>query len=70
MDILIPVVKIYSQDIGIEKYAMLRMNSEKRQMPEGIELPNQEKNQNTRIEGNFEILEAETIKQIEMKEKF
>ena len=44
---LTQAVRIYRQDIrmgfGIEKCAMLIMKSEKRQMIEGIELPNQEK---------------------------
>ena len=73
---LIQAVRMYSQDIGmeydIEKYATIIMRSGKRQMTEGIELPNQEK---IRILGKKEtykylgILEADTIKQAELKEK-
>ena len=73
---LIQVVRIYSQNIGmefgIEKCAMLIMRSGKWQMMEGIELLNQEK---IRTLGDketykyFGILEADTIKQVEMKEK-
>ena len=44
-------VRIYSQDIemefGIEKCAMLIMKSGKRQMMEGIELPNQKKSESS-----------------------
>ena len=47
LESLIHVVRIYSQDtgkeLGIEKCAMLIMKSGKRQMTDGIELPNQEK---------------------------
>ena len=67
-------MKIYSDDrgmeFGIEKYAMQIMRSRKRQMTEEIELPNP---------GNIRtlwetykylwILEADAIKQVEMKEK-
>ena len=73
---LIQTVIIYSQYIGMEfgiyKCTMLGMKSEKRHMTEKIELPNQEK---IRTFGEKEthkylgILEADTIKQVEMKEK-
>ena len=69
-------VRIYSQDIGmefsIEKCAMLDMKKGKRHMTDGIKLPNHYK---TRTFGEIEtykylgILEANTIKQVEMKEK-
>ena len=69
-------VMIYSQGIGIEfgmeKCATLIMRSGKRRMTEGIKLPNQEK---IRMPGKkktckyLEILEADTIEQVEMKEK-
>ena len=72
---LILAVRIYSQDIGIEfgieKCAMLIMKSRKQQMVEGIELPNQDK---IKTLGEKEtskylaILEADSIKQVEMKE--
>ena len=57
---LIQALGIYSEDIGmefgIEKCAMLIMKSGKRQMTEGLELPNQEKNQNAWREGILNIL--------------
>ena len=69
-------MRIYSQDIemefGIEKCAILIIRGGKQHMIEGIELPNQEK---IRMLGEKEffkylgILEADTIKQMEMKEK-
>ena len=68
-------MRIYSDNIemefSIEKCPI--MKSGKRQMTEGIEVPNQEK---TRMLGGKEtykhlgILEAGTVKQIEMKENF
>ena len=78
LETLIQTIRIYSQDIGIEfgieKCAMLIMRSRKRQLTvDRIELPNQE---NIRMLGQKEIykylrlLEAGTIKQVEMKEKF
>ena len=76
LETLIQAVRIYSRDIGMEfgkeKCTMVIMRSEKRYMTEGIELPNQEK---IRMLGEKEtykylgILEADTIKQVEMKEK-
>ena len=76
LETLIQAARIYSQDIGmefgIEKCAILIMRSGKRHTTEGIELPNQEK---IRILGEKEnykylgVLEADTIKQMEMKEK-
>ena len=46
-EILIHTVRIYSRDIGmefsIEKCAMLVMKSSKRQLTDGMELPNQDK---------------------------
>ena len=48
------------------------MKSGKRQMTEGIELPNQEKIRTFREKETYkylEILEADTIRQVEMKEK-
>ena len=69
-------VRIYSQDIGmefgIEKCAMLVMKSCKWHLTDGMELPNQGK---IRTLGEketykyFSILEVDTIKQVEMKEK-
>ena len=59
-------------EFGIEKCAMLVMKSGKRQLIDGMELPNEDKirtlaeNQTYKYLG---ILEADTIKQVEMKEK-
>ena len=76
LETLIQTIRIYSQDIGMEfgmkNYAMLIMKKEKRKTIEGIELSNQE---SIRILGEKEnykyqrILEADGIKQTEMKEK-
>ena len=72
METLIQTERIYSQDIGmefgIEKWTMLFMKSGKRHL---TKLPNQV----IRLLGEkktykcFGILEADTIKQQEMKEK-
>ena len=73
---LINAVRIYSQDLGmelgIEKCALQVMKSSKRHLTDGMEQPNQdkirtlgEKKSNTYVK----ILEADTIKQEEMKEK-
>ena len=76
LETLIQTVRIYSHDIGmefdIEKCAMLVMKSGKRHMTERVKLPNQVL---IRILGEketykyLEIMEADTIKQQEMKEK-
>ena len=73
---LIQAVKIYGQyirmEFGREKCAMLIMRSGKRRMTEGIELPNQEKIRTLGEKENYKylgILEANTIKQTNMKEK-
>ena len=76
LETLIHAVRIYSQDIGmefgIEKCAMLVMKNGKWHLTDGMELPNQDK---IRTLGEKEthkylcILEANTIKQVEMKEK-
>ena len=70
-------MRIYSQDIGlefdIEKCAMLVMKSGKRHMTEGVELPNQVVIRMLREKETFKylgILEADSTKQVEMKEKF
>ena len=69
-------LRIYSQDIGIEfsieKCAMLIMKSSKRHITVGMELSNQEKIRTLREKETYKylsILEADTIKQVEMKEK-
>ena len=74
LETLIHQVRIYSQDIGIEfgieKCAMLVMKSGKRHTTDGIELPNKDK---IRMLGETNtylgILEADTIKQVQMKDK-
>ena len=76
LETLIHAVRIYSQHIGmefsIEKCAMLVRKSGKRHMTDGMELPNHDK---IRTLGESEtykylgILEADTIKQVEMKDK-
>ena len=76
LETLIHGVRIYSQDIGrefdIEKCAMLVMKNGKRYLMDGMKLPNQDK---IRTHGENEtykysgIMEADTIKQVEMKEK-
>ena len=76
LETLIQKIRVYSQDIkmefGIEKWAMLVMKSEKWHVSEGIDLPNQVV---IRMRGEKEtyeylgILEADTIKQREMKVK-
>ena len=76
LETLIHTVRIHSQDIGmefsIEKCALLVMKSDKRHLTNGIELPNQDKIR-TLAENEtykyFGILNADTIKQLEMKEK-
>ena len=75
METIIHVVRIYSQDIGmefgIEKCAILVMKIDKGHMTDGMELPNHDK---IRTLGEIEtykylgILEAETIKQVQMKD--
>ena len=68
-------MRIYSEDIGmefsIENYAVLIMKSKTRQRTEGIELPNQGISERSEKRKNkyLGILEADTIKQAEMKEK-
>ena len=76
LETLIQTVRIYSQDIGMEfgidKCTMLVMISGKQHLTKRIELSNQEK---IRMLGEKEtykylvILQADTIRQVEMKEK-
>ena len=57
---------------SIEKGALLVMKSGKRRLTEGMELPSQEKIRTLEEKKTYkylEILEADTIKQVEMKEK-
>ena len=77
LETLIRAVRIYSQNIGtefgIEKCDMLVMKSGKRYLTDEMEPPNQDKIRT--LIGEKEtykylvILEADTIKQVEMKEK-
>ena len=76
VETLIHTVRIYSQDIGmefgIEKFAMLVMKSGKWHTTDGIELPNQDKIRTLGENDAYkylEILEADTIKQMQMKDK-
>ena len=76
LETLIHGVRIYSQDIGmefgIEKCAMLVMKSGKRHTTDGMELPNQNKIRTLGENETYKylgILEADTIKQVEMKDK-
>ena len=59
-------------EFGIEKCTMLVMKSGKRQLTDGMELSNKDKIK-TLVENEIYkylgILEADTIKQVEMKEK-
>ena len=73
---LMQTVRIYSQDIGMEygmeECAMLVMKSGKRHLTDGMELPNQDKIRTLREKETYKylgILEADTIKQVEMKDK-
>ena len=76
LETLIHAVRIYSHDIGmefgIEKCANIVTKSGKRHLTNGMELSNQDKIK-TLAENEtykyFGILEADTIKQVEMKDK-
>ena len=57
---------------GIEKHFMLVMKSGKRHLTDGMKLPNQDKIRTLGENETYKylgILEADTIKQVEMKEK-
>ena len=62
-------------EFGIEKCAMLVMKSGKRHMTDGMELPNHDvirtlgENKTYKYLGILGILEADTIKQVQMKDK-
>ena len=76
LETLITAVRIYSQDrgmeFGIEKCVMLVMKRGKRHLIDGMEQSNQDtirtlgENETSKYLG---ILEADTIKQVEMKDK-
>ena len=76
LETIIHVVRITGQDIGmefgIEKYAMLVMKIGKRYMTVGMELPNHDKIRTLGEKETYKylvILEAGTIKQVQMKNK-
>ena len=76
LETLIHAESIYSQDVGLvcgaDKCAMLVMKSGKRHMADGMKLPNQGKIKTLgvkEINKYLWILEVDTIKQVEMKEK-
>ena len=76
LETLIHTFRIYSQDLGIElgieKCALVVMKSGKRHLTDGIELPNQDKIRTLAENVTYKyvgILEADTIKQVEMKNK-
>ena len=76
LETLIHTVKIYSQgsgmEFGIETRSLLVMKSCKRHTIDGIELPNQDKIRTLSENETYKylaILEADTIKQVEMKAK-
>ena len=57
---------------GREKCAMLVMKSDKQHLTDGMELPNQDKIRTLGEKETYkylDILESDTIKQVEMKEK-
>ena len=73
---LIQTIRIYSQDVGmesdIEKCAMFIRRSSKNKITEEIELSNQERIRMLWEKENYKylgILEVDTIKQVEIKEK-
>ena len=73
---LMQKISVYSKNIGmefgIEKCVLLIMKTRKRQITERIELPNQERIRMLGEKENYKylgILEANTMKQAEMKEK-
>ena len=59
-------------EFGKEKCAMLVMKSGKRHLTDGMQLPNQDKIRTLRENETYKylgILEADTIKQVQMKDK-
>ena len=59
-------------DFGLEKCPILIVRSGKQHMTEGIELPNQDKiriSVKNKTDKYLRIMETDTIKQVEMKEK-
>ena len=77
LETLIHAVRIYSQvigiEFGIEKCTMLVMKSSKRHLTDRMESPNQDKIRMLGEKETFKflgILEADTIKHVEMRKKF
>ena len=69
---LIQAIQDIGMEIGIEKCTMLLMQCRKSEIMQGIELPNQGRIRTFREKENYKylgILETDTIKQAEMKEK-
>ena len=59
-------------EFGIEECAMIVMKSGKRHLTDGMELPNQDKIRTLAEKETYkylDILEADTIKQVQMKDK-
>ena len=76
LETLIHAVRIYRQDIGmefgVEKCVMLVMKIGKRHMTDGMEQPNHDKIRTLGENETYKylgILEADTIKKVEMKDK-
>ena len=76
LESLIHAVRLYSQDIGmefgIEKWAILIMKCGKRHLTNEMELSSQDKIRTLGEKETYKylgILEADTIKQVEMNEK-
>ena len=76
LETLIHTIRIFSQDIGmefgIEKCSLLDMKTGKQHLTDGIELPNQDKIRTLTENETYKylgILKADTIKQVEMKNK-
>ena len=76
LETLTHTVRIYNQDIrmefGLEKWPMVVMKSGKRHTTDGIELPNQDKIRTLGENDAYKylgILEADTFKQVQMKDK-
>ena len=76
LETLLHAVRIYNQNIGmefgIEKCTMLVIKSGKQHLMDGMELPNQDKIKSFGEKETYKYLgtlEADTINQVEMKEK-
>ena len=76
LETLIHTVRIYSQDTGmefsIENGTLLIIKNSKWHLTDGTELPNQDKIRTLEKKETYQylaILETDTIKQVEMKDK-